>query len=104
MTLLVDVAVTSAEVAALSSRLAKRKKLASMLEKAGAEDIAAVVAWLSGELLQRRIGVGWAALSEVPPAAIAPSLTVQAVNEAFAAMAEGSGPGSQTARLSALRE
>jgi DNA ligase-1 len=60
------------------------------------------VAWLSGELLQRRVGVGWAALSTMPPAASAPSLRVDAVNGAFSEMAEASGPGSQTRRSALL--
>ena len=42
-----------------------------------------MVAYLSGELPQRQIGVGWAALRSVPPASVAPSLTVLGVDAAF---------------------
>ncbi len=67
------------------------------------EDAGAVTAWLSGELLQRRVGVGWATLaSTLPDAAGAPSLTVAEVNRAFEAMASASGPGSQGARAAQL--
>ena len=60
------------------------------------------MAWLSGELLQRRIGVGFAALSALPPAASAPSLEVATVNRAFTEMGEASGAGSQTRRSALL--
>ncbi|HMI85946.1 MAG TPA: ATP-dependent DNA ligase [Polyangiaceae bacterium] len=101
MTRLLDVAEASAAIATTGARSAKAKRLAEVLRAGDIEDVPAVVAWLSGELLQRRIGVGWAALSTMPPAASAPSLTVHTVNRAFSEMAEASGPGSQ-ARRSAL--
>jgi DNA ligase-1 len=102
MTGLADVAEASAEIATTGARSAKTKRLASVLRAADIDDVPAVVAWLSGELLQRRIGVGWAALSTMPPAASVPSLTVQGVNRAFAEMAEDSGTGSQTRRSALL--
>src|SRR5262245_62884288 len=102
LTRLADLAEASAQIAATSSRSAKTKRLADVLRAADAEDVPAIVAWLSGELLQRRIGVGWAALSTVPPAASAPSLTVAEVNRAFAEMGEVSGTGSQTRRSALL--
>ncbi len=104
MTRLVDVAEASAEVATTSARSAKTKRIAALLRAADTDDVRAVVAWLSGELLQRRIGVGWAALSTMPPAAAAASLTVAAVNRAFAEMAEASGTGSQTRRATLLND
>jgi DNA ligase-1 len=102
VTRLVDVAEASAEVATTRARSAKTKRLAAVLRAADTDDVRAVVAWLSGELLQRRIGVGWAGLSNLPPAASTPSLTVGAVNRAFSEMAEASGAGSQTRRASLL--
>jgi DNA ligase-1 len=102
LTRLSDVADASAETATTGARSAKTKRLAEVLRAADPDDVPAIVAWLSGELLQRRIGVGWAALSTLPPAASAPSLTVAAVNRAFAEMAEASGPGSQTRRAALL--
>jgi DNA ligase-1 len=101
LTRLAEIAEASAEIATTGARLAKTKRLAAVLLAADTEDVPTVVAWLSGELMQRRIGVGWAALSTMPPAASAPSLTVAAVNRAFSEMAEASGTGSQ-ARRSAL--
>ncbi len=104
MTSLAEVAAASAEIATTAARSAKTKRLAAVLRAADAEDVPTIVAWLSGELLQRRIGVGWAALSTTPPAASLPSLTVAAVNRAFSEMAEASGAGSQTRRSALLLE
>ena len=67
--LIADVAATSAEVGATSSRLAKIARLAKVLAEAGPDEVAVVVSWLSGELPQRQIGVGWAGLRNLPPPA-----------------------------------
>ena len=104
MTRLADVAEASAEIATMGARSAKTTRLAAVLRAADTEDVPVIVAWLSGGLLQRRVGVGWAALSTIPPAASAPSFTVAAVNRAFSEMAEASGPGSQTRRSALLLE
>jgi DNA ligase-1 len=97
-----DLAEASAEIATTGARSAKTKRLAEVLHAADVEDVPKIVAWLSGELLQRRIGVGWAALSTMPPAASEPSLSVEAVNRALSEMAEASGSGSQTRRSALL--
>ena len=104
MTRLAEVAEASAETATTDARSGKTKRLAAVLRAADAGDVPAIVAWLSGELLQRRIGVGWAALSTAPPAASAPSLSVAEVNRAFSEMAEASGTGSQGRRSALLLE
>jgi ATP-dependent DNA ligase I len=104
LTRLAEVAEGSAEVAAKGARSAKTKRLAALLHAAEAEDVPTIVAWLSGELLQRRIGVGWAALSTMPPAASSPSLAVAEVNRAFSDMASASGAGSQTRRSALLAD
>jgi len=54
-----------------------------------------VVSWLSGELPQRQIGVGWAALRSLPPPAVEPSLTVLQVDAAFSEIGQVAGKGSQ---------
>lgn len=102
MTSLAILAAASAEVAELSARSAKTRRIAEVLRDADPSDVPTVVAWLSGELLQRRIGVGWAALSAVPPAATESSLDVATINRAFVEMAEVSGAGSQTFRTTRL--
>jgi DNA ligase-1 len=99
---LVEVAEASRDVGATSRRLAKIDRLASALRDAGPEQVATVVAWLSGELPQRQIGVGWAALRTVPePAAIA-TLTVSEVDAALSAIKTIAGAGSQQRRADAL--
>jgi DNA ligase-1 len=102
VTRLVDVAEASSEIAKAAARSAKTKRLAAVLRAADTEDVPTIVAWLAGELAQRRIGVGWAALSTMPPPASAPSLTVAEVNRAFSERAEASGTGSQTRRTALL--
>jgi DNA ligase-1 len=104
LTRLLDVAEGSVQIAATAARSTKTKQLAALLRAADPDDVGTVVAWLSGELLQRRVGVGFAALSSVPPAASQPSLAVAEVNRAFAEMASASGPGSQTRRAALLSE
>ena len=97
-----DVAAASADVAATPSRLAKAARLAELLRVAALEDVDTIVAWLSGELPQRQIGVGWAALRTLPEPAEVASLTVAAVDDAFTAIGATSGAGSQTRRASLL--
>lgn len=100
--LLVDVATASADIGATSSRLAKTARIADLLSRTGAEHdarlVAVAVAWLSGELPQRQIGVGWAALRSLPAPAAAPVLTVAAVDAAFSEIGSVAGKGSQTRR------
>jgi DNA ligase 1 len=100
--LVVDVATASAEVGAASSRLAKIARIADVLSAAGAErdprQVAVVVSWLSGELPQRQIGVGWAALRDLPAPGREPVLTVPSVDAAFSAIGAVSGAGSQRRR------
>ena len=102
MTHLADVAEASAAIATTGARSEKTRRMAALLRAVDLADVPAVVAWLSGELLQRRIGIGRAALSTMPPAAPTPSLTVEAVNGAFARMAAASGAGSQALRSALL--
>src|SRR5688500_11329250 len=104
MTRLVDVAEASEAIAATGARSAKTKRLAAVVRAADIDDVPAIVAWLSGELLQRRVGVGWAALATMPPAASAASLTVAEVNRAFSEMADASGAGSQKGRAALLED
>jgi ATP-dependent DNA ligase I len=100
--LLADLVAVSETVSTTSARGGKVAALAEALRRASPEEAAIAVAFLSGELRQRQIGVGWAALRELPAPAPAPSLTLGEVDAAFAAIGRLSGPGSQGARRSAL--
>ena len=101
--LLADVASTSEAVAGTSGRLAKTALLAECLRRAAPDDVPVVVAYLSGELTQRRTGLGYAALRDLPEPAGVASLTVSDVDAEFAAIAELSGKGSTTARRQRFR-
>ncbi|MEU8343504.1 ATP-dependent DNA ligase [Spirillospora sp. NPDC048832] len=96
--LLAEIARTSEAVAGTSGRKAKVTALAGCLRRADAGEAAAVVAYLSGELPQRQIGVGYAALRDLPPPAAGPSLTVPEVDAAFTEIGAVSGPGSVARR------
>jgi DNA ligase 1 len=96
--LLREIAETSAAVAASSARLAKVERLAACLRRLEPDEVHPAVAFLSGELRQRQIGVGWAALREVPPPAPEPSLTVAEVDAGLERIGRQAGPGSQAER------
>jgi DNA ligase 1 len=98
--LLIDVATTSAEVGGSASRLAKVARIADLLGRAATDPmlVAIIVSWLSGELPQRQIGVGWAALRSLPSPAAQPSLTVTGVDATFSTIGAVSGKGSQARR------
>jgi DNA ligase-1 len=101
--LLGDVAATSADVSATSSRLAKVARIADLLgSTTDSRLMPVVVSWLSGELPQRQIGVGWASLRTLPPPADSPSLTVAAVDATFTDIGAASGKGSQARRADLL--
>ncbi|MEO8688305.1 MAG: ATP-dependent DNA ligase, partial [Solirubrobacteraceae bacterium] len=100
--LLADLAAVSETVAATSARGGKVEALAGALRLASPEEAAIAVAYLSGELRQRQIGVGWAALRDLPGAAAEPSLTVAEVDAACVHIGGLSGPGSQAVRRAAL--
>lgn len=98
--LLLDVAATSADVGGTASRLTKVAHIAELLRRAAPDPelVSIIVSWLSGELRQRQIGVGWASLRSRPPAASNPTLTVCAVDAAFSEIGAVSGKGSQARR------
>jgi len=98
-----EVAEVSAQVAATSSRLAKRDLLAGLLTRTAADDVGIVVTYLAGELRQRRTGVGWASLSDLPEPAAEPTLQVAAVDAELERIAGMAGPGSAAARRDAVR-
>jgi DNA ligase-1 len=96
--LLAEVAEVSRAVAGASGRLAKIAAIAAALRDAGPGEVPIVVAYLSGELPQRQIGVGWAALRSAPAPSAAPSLTVVGVDASFSEIGAVVGPGSVAER------
>jgi DNA ligase-1 len=102
--LFADLATTSLAVAATRSRKRKAELLGEALRGLDAGEVEPGVAYLSGELRQRRTGVGWAALRDLPEPVAEPSLAVGEVDVALERIAHLAGPGSQAARRAALTE
>ena len=100
--LLDEIAAASAEIAQTSARSAKVARLAALLGQLAPDEAAVVASWLSGELPQRQIGVGWASLRDVGPAADTATLTVSGVDSTFSEIKAVSGPGSQARRRELL--
>jgi DNA ligase-1 len=94
----------SAAVTATPARNEKVAVLAGLLARAEADEVAPLVSWLSGELTQRQIGVGWALLRERPTPAAEASMTVAELERALGAIGALGGPGSVAARRAAVRD
>ena len=116
--LLNEIASVSAEVAQVSGRRAKIDLIAGLLARADAGEVPLAVAFLSGELRQRQIGVGYAALTDlfapradtagpVPQESVPvaePILTLTETDQVFAAIGQVTGAGSQAERRRLLAE
>src|SRR4051794_16635965 len=100
--LFADLATTSLAVAGTRSRKRKAELLGEALRALDAGEVEPGVAYLSGELRQRRTGVGWAALRDVPAPAPEPALQVGEVDLALERIAGIAGAGSQAARRAAI--
>ena len=101
--LLTELVLTSQAVAATPRRGVKIGEIAGLLRTASPEEVPAVVAFLSGELRQRQIGVGYAALGGLLSAdgaaeEMTPTLTVGEVDCVFAEVGAVTGAGAQVAR------
>ena len=102
--LLSRLAETSRALAATRSRNAKRDCLANVLTEATADDVEIAVSYLGGSLRQRRTGVGWRSLQELPSPAEQATLAVVDVDAAFEQIAALSGAGSASARTASVTE
>jgi ATP-dependent DNA ligase I len=106
--LLAELALTSEAVAATSRRSVKIGKIADLLRGASPAEVPVVVAFLSGELLQRQIGVGYAALSDLlagpAPGLTVPTLTVPETDAVFTEVGAVTGAGTQAGRRRLLAD
>jgi DNA ligase-1 len=100
--LLSDLVAASGSVSATRSRTAKVATLSGVLAAAAPDEVGTATAYLSGVLPQRRVGVSWRSLTDLPAPAAAPSLTVAEVDERLTALAAISGAGSAAARSAAV--
>jgi DNA ligase-1 len=104
MTLLANLVETSQRVGATSARLAKVRELAGLLRSLAPDEIETGAHYLSGELPQGRIGIGYAALRSAAsnaPAATA-SLSIAEVDGLLTELAGIRGAGSTASRATAL--
>src|SRR5829696_6706130 len=101
-----DVAEVSRMVAGTTGRLEKVGHLAELLSRVPPDEIAIVIAFLSGEPRQGRMKIGGAVLSALRdvPAADAPPLELRDVDARFDRIAGVSGVGSSSARSQLLRD
>ena len=110
--LLSEIVTTSVAVASTPSRRSKIDEIARLLVRVPADEVPIAVAFLSGDLIQRQIGVGYAALIGLPEAreaaqsptspAVAPSLTLTETDAAFQEIGILIGAGSQARRRELL--
>ena len=105
MTLLAEVVRASAAVAATPSRLAKIRVIADCLRALAPEEIEIVLPWLSGDIRQGKLTLGFASLkSAMGDAAATASLTVADVDSAFQTLKTVKGKGSASSRQQQLQE
>jgi DNA ligase 1 len=106
MTLLVTLVGASQRVSANSARSTKIRELASYLKSLAADEIGIAVHYLSGEIPQGRIGIGYSTLraaASTPPAETG-TLTLTELDHALTALAAVRGSGSTGRRAEALRD
>ena len=92
--LVAEVAAASEAVASTSGRRAKVELLAACLRAADDAELPVVVGWLAGFPRQRRTGIGWASLRDLPPPAEHAVLQVLELDAALEAAAGTTGAGS----------
>jgi DNA ligase-1 len=105
VTLLAEVVRTSTQVAGDASRLAKTRLIAACLRQLEPAEVEIAIPFLSGEIRQGRLALGYATLrSRAGSPASAPQLTLQEVDQAFAALKGSRGTGSAAKRAAILNE
>ncbi len=98
-----EIAGASVEVGGTRSRLGKIELLSGVLRRLRPDEVPVAVSYLSGVLPQGTVGVGWASLRDLPPAAAPPpTLELLDVHASLDRLASASGKGSQAARTGEL--
>jgi DNA ligase-1 len=103
--LFADVVATSAAVASTRARTTKTAALAELLGRLAPDEIEPAVGFLTGEVRQGRIGVGWATVSgiDIGPATV-PTLTVADIDHTLDRLQDTTGTGSAAGRQAILRD
>ncbi|HEY1478600.1 MAG TPA: ATP-dependent DNA ligase [Gaiellales bacterium] len=102
--LLADLVSTSDRVSETSSRLTKRDLLAECLVRLGPDEAVVGLSFLAGEPRQRKTGIGYRGLGDLPEPAAEPSLELLEVDGSLARIEELAGPGSSAERARLARE
>jgi DNA ligase-1 len=106
VTLLAELAQASERVGAAAARRVKVSELASVLKLLTADEIDIGVHYLSGEIPQGKIGIGYAAVraaASTPPTDLA-ALSIAEVDRSLTDLAGTRGSGSAARRAAALKE
>jgi DNA ligase 1 len=106
MSQLVLLASASLRVGATSRRTTKAKELSNVLRQLAEDEIEIATQYLSGDIPQGRIGIGYASLRTAvqAPSVDVPQLTIHAVDTALTKYASIKGAGSAAARTQLLNE
>jgi DNA ligase 1 len=102
VTLLADVVRASSEVARTSSRLAKIQALAACMKRLEPDEVEVAIPFLSGEVRQGKLTIGYALLRSARPSAASPSLTLAEVDAAFEGLKAVKGKGAAQRREALL--
>jgi DNA ligase-1 len=105
VTLLAELVRTSAAVAATSSRLEKVRLIAESLRSLAPEEVEVALPWLSGDIRQGKLALGYATLrSAAGHAAALPRLTIMEVDRAFEDLKAVKGKGAANHRAAQLTD
>jgi len=105
VTLLAEVVRTSAQVAGDPGRLAKTRLIAECLRRLEPDEVEIAIPYLSGELRQGRLSLGFSTLSAcLGGASQIPGLTLGDVDAAFTALKDIKGKGAAGRRAAVLKE
>src|SRR5438445_404230 len=105
VTLLSDVVRTSTQVSGTPSRLAKVRELADCLGRLEPDEIRVALPYLSGEIRQGKLSLGYASLHSARAArALAPTLTLLEVDRAFDELKAIKGKGAAARREKRLAQ
>lgn len=102
--LLIDVVRVSEAVARTPARRGKIGHLAELLGRVGPGEAEIAISYLSGELPQRQIGVGWRSLQDLPGPKLVATATLTDVDTLLSRIKAVSGQGSQAARRALVQE
>lgn len=94
----------SRQITETTKRLEKIELLAGLLGQLQPEEVEITVAFLSGRILQRKLGIGYAAFRELPTSTVeAPLIEIKDVDRTLESIASTAGPGSEGRRRELLR-